>query len=270
MQDPAQDRRTVFGDAPENGESTNFADGTFDFVMLNGGVASYTPEPEKLIRETRRILKTNGRIWFDFYNSTGWAIELSEPKRKKDIAASDNELIKMEDWKYPARVMSIRYVERMLHDNGFTIKSKYGLICISHSIPLEFRYSTTYSRELAKEYGEVELALSRREDCIGTAWSCIICAKNNKDQLTINRFSRTPLYLGYVPSGGSTRTDPISRPTSASIGVAAPRSARAERRLTVSFAFCRDASAVGRCYMITTSTLLQRRRGIGRHQDFQD
>ena len=161
----------------QNGESTNFADGIFDFVMLNGGVASYTPEPEKLIRETRRILKTNGRIWFDFYNSTGWAIELSEPKRKKDIAASDNELIKMEDWKYPARVMSIQYVERMLHDSGFTIKSKYGLICISHSIPLEFRYSTTYSRELAKEYGEVELALSRREDCIGTAWSCIICAK---------------------------------------------------------------------------------------------
>jgi len=46
-------------------ENTPFEDGSFDFIMLNGAVMSYTPNPEILVQEMFRILAKNGRLWFD-------------------------------------------------------------------------------------------------------------------------------------------------------------------------------------------------------------
>ncbi len=157
-------------------ENTPFDNDRFAFVMMNGGVISYTPNPNKLIRETNRILKTNGVFWFDFLNSLGWAMETVDPKFKAELALENDRLIKMSDWDYPARLMSLEEIERLLKDNGFRIKSQYGLVLLSNSLPLQTRYSTDYDQELVEKYKTIELALSRRPECIGSSWSCAICA----------------------------------------------------------------------------------------------
>ena len=157
-----------------NCEETTFENDTFDIVMLNGAVISYTPNPEKLLREANRILKKNGMIWFDFFNSAGWALEMSELSLACEIAKSELKLIQMPDWKYPARVFSLEYIEKLVQKNGFLIKNEYGLINLTHAMNLNIRYSDNITEDLIKKYQEIELEYSRDKRKIGLAWSCII------------------------------------------------------------------------------------------------
>ena len=160
-----------------NMEETPFKDEAFDFIMMNGGVISYTPDPFRLISETFRILKPGGRLWFDFCNSLGWAIENTSVERKAELSTAGEQLIQMPDWDYPARLFSLPRMESMLSDAGYKVKSKYGLVLLSNSLPLEYRYSKEYDHELIEEYKKAELEISRRQDCIGASWSCSICAE---------------------------------------------------------------------------------------------
>lgn len=159
-----------------NSEDTPFPNDSFDFVMMNGGVISYTPNPIKLIKESYRILKPNGILWFDFLNSLGWAIETPEINFKTKLALEKEKLIQMPDWDYPARVMSLDYIKQLLEQNNFKIKSRYGLVLLSNSLSLDKRYSKEYDQELLEKYKKIELELSRRNDCVGASWSCSICA----------------------------------------------------------------------------------------------
>ncbi len=158
----------------QNSEHTNYKDNTFDLVILNGAVISYTQDPEQLLRETNRILKPSGKIIFDFFNTIGWSIEIKDPQLISKIITSNNYLVQMPDWNYPARLMSIKYIEEILVNNGYKILNKKGLINITHAFDIDYRYSKEYSFDVVKEYQKIELELSNREDCVGTAWSCII------------------------------------------------------------------------------------------------
>ena len=156
-----------------NSENTPFTDGAFAFVMMNGGVISYTPSPDRLLEETHRILKPGDTLWLDFLNALGWAMESPDPELKPELALKDDRLIKMPDWEYPARLMSIKRIKSMLIAAGFKIESKYGLILLSNSLPLNERYSTNYDKKLVDKYKNVELILSRKQECVGSSWSII-------------------------------------------------------------------------------------------------
>jgi ubiquinone/menaquinone biosynthesis C-methylase UbiE len=160
-----------------NAEKTNFNDSEFDFVMMNGGVISYSPDPEKCIIEANRILRKKGILWFDYFNTLGWSIELDNVKMQTTLADKDEYLIKMDDWDYAARVFSIRYIEKMLKRNGFLVKKEMGLMGIMHALPLDIRYSNEYTPEILKKYMEIEYELSNRPECVGNSWSCIVCAE---------------------------------------------------------------------------------------------
>lgn len=157
-------------------ENTSFPNECFDFIMLNGAVISYSPNPMKLLKESYRILKKDGRIWFDFFNSLGWAVEFGDIAFKVGTSLAENKLIKMDDWDYPARVFSLNVIREMLYDSNFIVKNELGLISISHTLPLDVRYKHNYDHDMCEKYKEVELVLSKNKECIGTSWSCIICA----------------------------------------------------------------------------------------------
>lgn len=159
-----------------NSEQTPFQNNSFDFIMMNGGVISYSPNPKKLLKEANRLLKHKGILWFDFLNYLGWAIETTDPEFKIDLTKKDEKLIQMSDWDYPARVFSLGRIRNLLEENQFKIKSQYGLISLSHSLPLKMRYSKNYDKKLLEKYKRTELELSRRPDCIGLSWSCSVCA----------------------------------------------------------------------------------------------
>jgi len=157
-------------------ENKSFPDKNFYFVMMNGGVISYTPNPEKLLKEACRILKPNGLLWFDFLNSLGWAIETTDPEFKTELALEEDRLIQLPDWDYPARVMSLDKVKKLLKAKNFRVKSQYGLVLLSNSLSLDKRYSKEYDQDILEKYQKIELELSRRPDCVGSSWSCSICA----------------------------------------------------------------------------------------------
>jgi SAM-dependent methyltransferase len=60
-----------------NGEQLPFADGTFDLVYAHG-VVQYTADPQKLVNECRRVLKTGGTAIFQVYNRVSWLNALSK------------------------------------------------------------------------------------------------------------------------------------------------------------------------------------------------
>jgi SAM-dependent methyltransferase len=59
-----------------DGEHLPFGDGTFDLVYAHG-VVQYTPDPQRLVDECRRVLKRGGQAIFQVYNRVSWLNALS-------------------------------------------------------------------------------------------------------------------------------------------------------------------------------------------------
>lgn len=60
-----------------DGEHLPFADNSFDFVYAHG-VVQYTPGPQRLVDECRRVLKPGGQALFQVYNRVSWLNALSK------------------------------------------------------------------------------------------------------------------------------------------------------------------------------------------------
>jgi SAM-dependent methyltransferase len=60
-----------------DGEHLPFADDTFDLVYAHG-VVQYTPNPQRLVAECRRVLKPGGQAIFQVYNRVSWLNALSQ------------------------------------------------------------------------------------------------------------------------------------------------------------------------------------------------
>jgi SAM-dependent methyltransferase len=61
----------------ESGERLPFADDSFDLVYAHG-VVQYTPDPQRLVDECRRVLKPGGEAVFQVYNRISWLNALSK------------------------------------------------------------------------------------------------------------------------------------------------------------------------------------------------
>ena len=60
-----------------DGEHLPFGDETFDLVYAHG-VVQYTPNPQRLVQECRRVLKPGGQAVFQVYNRISWLNALSK------------------------------------------------------------------------------------------------------------------------------------------------------------------------------------------------
>ena len=159
-----------------SGENLPIENEAYDIIVMIGGVINYTPNPEKLIQECKRVLKKGGILYFDFMNTMGWGNEIPEYKFRLEIIEAKTKLIQMDDWDYPARLFNCKYMEEIIKNTGLKIKSKYGLLNAVTSLPLNIRYGKEYDEETLKRYKKKELELSRDNECYGTSWSCIIAA----------------------------------------------------------------------------------------------
>ncbi len=158
-----------------NVESLNIDSNHFDFILSQGPL-SYTPNPVEMIKEMYRVLKPQGTIWIDFYNSLGWAMETDNISFKMDLSLSEEKLIQMSDWDYPARVFSINHVIKLLTEVGFKIIKIYGNHILLNSLPLDHIYSQKYDINELEKLQQIELRLSESENCIGVSKNCQILA----------------------------------------------------------------------------------------------
>jgi ubiquinone/menaquinone biosynthesis C-methylase UbiE len=159
-----------------SGEELSFEDDYFDIIIMLGGVINYTPSYNKLLKECKRVLKQKGILYFDFINNNGWCNETLDTKFRIEIAETNEKIIKMGDWDYPMRTFNYKHMEKVLENHGLKIKSKYGLINLSTSLPLGVRYGKEYDKEILEKYKKIELKISREKECYGTSWSCSIIA----------------------------------------------------------------------------------------------
>jgi ubiquinone/menaquinone biosynthesis C-methylase UbiE len=105
-----------------SGESIPIKDESFDIIIMLGGVINYTPSPNKLLKECKRLLKNGGILYFDFLNSIGWCNEVNDPEFRLGIVESNEKIIKMDDWDYPVRLFNYKYMEKLVKENGLKIK----------------------------------------------------------------------------------------------------------------------------------------------------
>jgi ubiquinone/menaquinone biosynthesis C-methylase UbiE len=143
-------------------EHMPYDSGSFEIVIAQGGVASYTPDPKTLLTEFHRVLRREGFLWLDGYNCVGWALEARNPDWKLQFAAVQNDLVfRMPDWDYPARMFHPSYLVEIVQTAGFHIVAEYGSVILVNSMLFEAKRAKDFDRELACRLCEQEVLLSR-------------------------------------------------------------------------------------------------------------
>ena len=159
-----------------SGEDLPLNDNSFDIIVMIGTVISYSPNPKKLLKECYRVLKHGGIIFFDFLNNNCFRSYLNDAELRLSILEEDEKLTQMGPEDYPVRSFNRKYMENIVNTEKFKIKSKYGKLNVTTSLPLDFRWSKNYNHELLERYKKIELNLSRDPECYGTSLYCCIIA----------------------------------------------------------------------------------------------
>jgi len=133
---------------------------------------SYTPHPDEMLKEMNRLLKAGGLMWLEFYNALGWAIENSSLTFKLQSATEEEDLIRMSDWDYPARIFSTTRVSELCNSAGFEVQRFFGNHVLMSSIPMDRIYSHQFESADLELLKEAELRLSKRPDCVGASKIC--------------------------------------------------------------------------------------------------
>ncbi len=104
-----------------DGEHLPFEDNTFDLVYAHG-VVQYTPHPQALVDECRRVLKPGGAAIFQVYNRISWLNALSKlmnvPLEHEDAPV----LLKYSAGEFRALLTAFRDVR--LVEERFPVKSR--------------------------------------------------------------------------------------------------------------------------------------------------
>ena len=104
-----------------DGEQLPFADATFDLVYAHG-VVQYTPNPQRLVDECRRVLKPGGEAIFQVYNRISWLNALSHvmkvPLEHEDAPV----LARMSAGEFKALLTGFREVR--IVEERFPVKSR--------------------------------------------------------------------------------------------------------------------------------------------------
>jgi S-adenosylmethionine-dependent methyltransferase len=159
-----------------NVESTSLSSESMDFILSQGPM-SYTPNPSIMLQEMARILRLNGRIWLDYYNTVGWALESTNLKNKNELVCTDEMLLQMPDWDYPIRTFSLKRVNELCRSAGFNVEVVYGNHILMNSLPLSLIYSNQYTETDLMNLQTTELKLGRDLNCVGASKSCQIVAR---------------------------------------------------------------------------------------------
>ncbi len=158
-------------------EHTAFESGAFDFVLAQGCVISYTPHPEALLLELRRVLRPGGLLWLDALNSVGWALESPNRERKLQFAAVEKDLVfRMPDWDYPARMFRPSYLRELIEGADFRVAAEYGSVILVNSFPFAEKFAPAFDAGMARTLCEQEVRLSRDERCRGAGKNVSVLA----------------------------------------------------------------------------------------------
>ncbi len=162
-----------------NAEKTCYKSESFDLVFAEGGVISYTPNPDIMLKEMYRIIKPDGYLWIDFMNIFGMACEQQDLKMKFNIAEKDEMLIQMTDWDYPARLFSPDKMISYLNSNNFIVLKQFGSATLINSLNHDKKYSKEYDDESINKIHKIELKFSTDARFIGFANKCqLLCKKS--------------------------------------------------------------------------------------------
>jgi len=167
--------RFVCGDL----ERMPYEDATFELVFAQGGVISYTPKPETLLAEFRRVLRPGGYLWLDGYNCVGWALESPNRAWKLQFAGVEKDLVfRMPKWDYPARMFRPSHLVDLIAAAGFRVAAEYGSVILVNSFPFEDKSAAAFDPDMAGVLCEQETRLSRDPRCRGAGKNyCVFAAR---------------------------------------------------------------------------------------------
>ncbi len=156
-----------------NIEDTEFEDQEFDLVFAEGGVISLTPNPEKMMKEFRRIVKAGGYTWIDYLNLHGWALMQPDAETRSQLILQDEEMIYMGKHEIPFRLFSPKRIRYLLYDAGFLELNEFGNGIITNPLQEDHEFLTGDLDEIMN----TELMLSRNYVMTGSAFHIEVLAQ---------------------------------------------------------------------------------------------
>jgi ubiquinone/menaquinone biosynthesis C-methylase UbiE len=151
-----------------NVEATDLPSQSVDFILSQGPM-SYTPDPLRMLNEMYRLLEPGGRMWLDFYNTVGWAVEAQDIGTKTELALANEKLIQMPDWDYPARLFSLSHARALCYKAHFDVEATFGNHVLLGSLPLEKVYTHDFNEADLLAMQRAELELSSKAACEGVS-----------------------------------------------------------------------------------------------------
>jgi SAM-dependent methyltransferase len=109
-----------------NAEETPFPEKTFDLVLAEGAVVSFTPRPVAFLEECRRVLKPGGILWLCFANRASGAHTRWRGVADPGCGIPGRMLVRESGWDLSVREFDRRAMEEAIRSAGFRIESTYG------------------------------------------------------------------------------------------------------------------------------------------------
>ncbi|MBN1340835.1 MAG: methyltransferase domain-containing protein [Bacteroidales bacterium] len=156
-----------------NIEQTPFEKNTFDMVFAEGGVISLTPNPNKMLREFNRVLKSGGYIWIDYLNLVGWTLLQTDIKNKLQLIKKEEADLAFNDAGLTFRLFMSKKIRYMLYEAGFLDLKEFGNGILTHPMMKDEELTGINFEKIA----EAELKFSRNYNSTGAAFHIQVLAQ---------------------------------------------------------------------------------------------
>jgi ubiquinone/menaquinone biosynthesis C-methylase UbiE len=156
-----------------NIEQIPFEENTFDLVFAEGGVISLTPNPNKMLKEFKRVLKSGGYVWLDYLNLIGWTFWQQDIHDKLQWIDKEEVVLPVHDSDLLFRLFLPKKIRYMLYEAGFLDLKEFGNGILIHPMMEDAELSGVDFKEIS----DAELMMSRNYNTSGAGFHIEVLAQ---------------------------------------------------------------------------------------------
>lgn len=154
-------------------EKLTIPDSSFDLVLAENANISFASDPLTLLEEFKWITKTDGYIWINYLNLSGWTLMQRDIEMRMQLTRKEEEIIYLGKNEKPVTLFSPKKIRYMLYDAGFLELNEFGNGILTSPLLDDDKIPDFDLQEIKL----TELQLSRNYNLIGSAFHIQVLAQ---------------------------------------------------------------------------------------------